>query len=177
MATQTVEQAKAKAAAPIHPVFNQAVIINSQSREQVIVHLTLPGNISSMDELEIEFGAAMDGNSLIVWVPRGNASCNVDILKNVLVNLSGKGVTEMDSFLFTRAIEDSMMSRRSSRNQTIRDPFTIGLAKACDVSKKPIAAIYRSGIDNDTCCVVILDVPSANNYGSDDKVVRSMMMF
>jgi hypothetical protein len=62
---------------------------------------------------------------LIVWFPRGIASCDVDILKNVLTNPVEQGVMEMDSFLFTRAIEDAMMPRRSSRNQTLCDPFTV----------------------------------------------------
>jgi hypothetical protein len=154
---------------------HQALSHDSNNREKLIVLMTLPGHIARLDQLNLEFVKSSNGNRMIVWIPRGSAFSDMDIVKSVLGKMKGSGITEPDAIVFARALEAKMMDKRSNMREMIMDPCGIVLEKACDANKMPCAAIYRK--DGDTCLCIVLDVPSLSSYGAESLGNNEIMEF
>ena len=145
----------------ITPVATQAMARNSNSREKLTVVVTMPANIFELSQLTIEF-ANEAGSALTIWVPRGHASSNMDKLKTVFGHL----LEDMDAAFMAHALETTMMEYRRNKAETVYDAYHIDLVKPCDTNKMPMAAICRSKDDGDVACVIVLDIPSVNDYGA-----------
>jgi hypothetical protein len=146
----------------IHSNITQGLGRNAQSQEKLSVLVTLPGNITDKSQLIIEFDEASNGGILVIYAPRGIMSTNMD--KVQLVMASMPGCDKQDALLLVQPLEAKLMMQRKNRNIEITDKFIVVLDKACDPHKTPIATVCRSKDDGDTVCLIIMDVPSNNDY-------------
>jgi hypothetical protein len=148
----------------VQPVVTQALGRDSHSRERMVVLVTMPGNIQNLSQLIVEFAEGSKGARLIVWVPRGVMSTDMDRVSSVLGGM--EGLDAKDAYLLSCVLEDKMMLKRRNKGAAIMDAFTIVLEKACDANKMPLASVCRSTVDGDIVCCIVLDVPSLNDYGT-----------
>lgn len=153
MAKKQALEAKNDAVEPV------VVQVDDKFREKLVLVVALPGNISESSQISVEFADGSNGSILIIWVPRGKAISDMDKVRAVLNSMGDKGITPEDAIFFSHALENRMMSKRRHIHDTVIDPFTISLDKACDISKHPIVALYQSKEDGDTACCIVLDVP------------------
>ena len=134
----------------------------------------MPANIKDKEQLLIEF-ADTTGATLSIWVPRGKANSDMDKVNLALQKI--KGISEEDALLFSQSMEDKMMEKRRNKNDVILDCYVIKLEKECDVNKVPQAVVFRTKEDSDMACVVVLEVPSLNDYSTDNNGINEVVEF
>jgi hypothetical protein len=78
------------------------------------------------------------------------------------------GLDHMDATYLTHALCEKLRDRRETIDELIIDPIGITLEKACDPKKKPLISVFKSP-DGDTVAVILLEVPSKNDYGKREK--------
>jgi hypothetical protein len=174
--SQQTRQAKAKKQALLatnknndndfQPVVTQVFGCDSKSREKMVVWVTMPGNIYDTSQLTVELVKSSNGGQLVLYVPRGQVSSNMDLVNKGLADLPDWN--QKDADLFTRYLENKMMMKRRHKSDTIEDRVCIVLEKACDPNKRPTVTLFKTK-DGDTACCINMDVPTImNEYCTKD---------
>ena len=102
-------------------------------------------------------------NMLTVWVPRGETTSKSEMMERVMMNLTGEmGIK--DAVLFAHGLEEKLAEKRKHVLDVIVDPYVVKLEKACDINNSPMVQLYRSRKDGDVALLVVLSVPSKNDY-------------
>jgi hypothetical protein len=155
-------------------VVTQALYTDDQSRERLVIVVTLPANVTNSNQLTVNFVPSSNGARILLWVPRGRLANNMDKLFKGIATMPG--FTKTDASVVTRALADKLKLRRENNEETIIDPIGIILDKACDPNKKPNLAVFKSKEDGDTVCVIVLDVLAKNDYGQRNTGGEAVML-
>jgi hypothetical protein len=135
-------------------VVTQAVSLDSKSIERMAVVVTMPSNINNKAQISVDFVPWSNGAKILVYDPRGK-----------LANMPG--MEQMDTNYVMRALEKKLMERRENIDELIINPIGITLDKACDPNKKTLITVFKAP-DGDTVAIILLEVPSKNDYGKRD---------
>jgi hypothetical protein len=167
---QAQESAKKQAVASgkldiVKPVVVQAVVTNSMQCKKIVLLVTMPGHIHDLSQISVEF-AGTNGSALMIWVPRGLGTSNIDKVTPLMESMAEYGITANDAIMFSQALETKLMQKRRNVFEIIIDPFAIDLEVPCDINKLPVVQVYRMKEDGDVGCFIMLDVPSMSNYKS-----------
>ena len=73
------------------------------------------------------------------------------------------------------AMGENMTEKRRKKSDVIMDCYTIKLEKDFDDNKLPEAVVFRTNEDGDMTCVVVLKVPSLNDYGAKNNNILEEM--
>jgi hypothetical protein len=147
-------------------VVTQAVRLDSKSVERVAVVVTMPGNITNKSQISVDFVTGSNGAKIHVFVPRGKLSNHMSRLTKGIAGMPG--LDRMDATHLTHALCEKLRDRRETIDELIIDPIGITLEKACDPKKKPLISVVKFP-DGDTVAVILLEVPSRNDYGKCEK--------
>jgi hypothetical protein len=143
-------------------VVTQAVRLDSKSVERMAVVVSMPGNITNKSQISVEFVSGSNSARIHVFVPRGKLANNMSRLTKGITGMPG--MEQMDANYLTQALEKKLRERCESIDGLIIDPIGILLDKACDPKKKPLITVFKA-LDGDTVAVILLEVPSKNDYG------------
>ena len=69
-----------------------------------------------------------------------------------------------DAVLFGHGLEEKLSEKRKHISDVIVDPYLVKLEKACDLNNSPTVQLYRSKKDGDVALLIVLSVPSKNDY-------------
>jgi hypothetical protein len=83
----------------VNPVVVQSVVVDSMSEGKLVLSVTMPGNVTEPHHIDVEFLKESNGSVLIVWVPRGIASCSIDAFKTVLCRMGDRGIYILEVIL------------------------------------------------------------------------------
>jgi hypothetical protein len=144
----------------------QAIFRDDNSREKLTVVITMPANVTHKSQLKVEFVGSSNGARMIVWVPRGGLSNNMDRLNKGYAGMPG--LSQKTADFATSSLEDKLMVRCGQKKDIIQDPYGIVLDKACDPLKQPTVSVYKLQGDGDTVCCMVMDLLTKNDYDAED---------
>jgi hypothetical protein len=153
-------------------VVTQALYTDDESRDRLVLVVTMPANVTDANQLTVIFCPASNGAKLIFGVPRGRLANNMDQLMKGIATMPG--FRKIDAWSASRALENTLKCRRVCIDKVIIDNYSITLDKAVDPSKIPDLHVFKSNDDGDTVCIIALDVPANNDYGkrTTDRVAK-----
>jgi hypothetical protein len=147
----------------VKPVVVQAVVTNSMQCKKIVLLVTVLGHIHDLSQISVEFSGA-NGSALLIWVPRGLGTSNIDKVMPLMETMEDYGITAADAIMFGQALETKLMQKHCNILEPIIDPFAVDLEVQCDINKQPVVQVYQMKEDGDVGCFIMLDVPSMSNY-------------
>jgi hypothetical protein len=167
LATNNADDAKPPITSTTGIVSQTLTLDPDTFREKLFLMVTMPGNIHRMSQLNVEYVKGSNGERLVVMVPRGIMSSNMEKVKEAMCNMPG--TSPKAAYFMSHNMENNCMKKlRDYKYESIVDPFYIDLKKAGDTNKRPSAILCQSKEDGDTVCAILLDVPCWQDYTRKD---------
>jgi hypothetical protein len=83
----------------------------------------------------VEF-AGTNGITLLIWVPQGLGTSNIDKVMPLMESMEDYGITAPDAIMFGQALETKLMQKHHNVFELIIDPFAVNLEVLCDNNRQ-----------------------------------------